>query len=68
MFDELWANAGDWDDLLLCDIPADTKRCINGGLTLVQRRGRWTHVKPTLIQRVVFAGMALIFYYPSFYL
>ena len=36
--------------------PADTRRWINVGLTLVQRRGRWSDVKPTLIQRLVSAG------------
>ena len=35
---------------------ADTRRWINVGLTLVQRRRRWTHGKPTLIQRLVSAG------------
>ena len=32
-------------------LPADTRRWINVGLTLDQRRRRWTNVKPTLIQR-----------------
>ena len=32
--------------------------CFNGGLTLVQRRRRWTTVKPTLIQRLVSAGLS----------
>ena len=36
--------------------PADTRRSINVGLTLIQRRGRWTNIKPTLIQRLVSAG------------
>ena len=30
--------------------PTDTRRWINVDLTLVQRPGRWTNVKPTLIQ------------------
>ena len=30
--------------------PTDTRRCINAGFTLVQRRRRWSNVKPTLIQ------------------
>ena len=33
--------------------PAHTWRCINVGLTLIQRRWRWTNVKSTLIQRPV---------------
>ena len=36
--------------------PADTRRWINVGLTLVQRSRRWTNVKTTLIQRRVSAG------------
>ena len=40
-------------------IPADTKRCNNVGLTLAQRRRRWTNGKSTLIQRIVSAGMTL---------
>ena len=35
---------------------ADTRRWIIVGLTLVQRRRRWTNVKPTLIKRLVSAG------------
>ena len=38
--------------------PADTIHWINVGLTLVQRRRRWTSVNPTLIQRLVSAGYA----------
>ena len=38
--------------------PADTRRLINVGLTLVQYRRRWTSVKPTLIKRLVSAGRA----------
>ena len=38
------------------DYPAETSPGINVGLTLVQRRRRWTNVKPTLIQRPVSAG------------
>ena len=37
--------------------PADTRRWINVGLTLVQRRRRWTNFKPALIQRFVSAGL-----------
>ena len=36
--------------------PADTRRWINVGLTLVHRLRRWTNVNPTLIQRLVSAG------------
>ena len=36
--------------------PANTTRWINAGLTLVHRRGRWTNVKITLIQRLVSDG------------
>ena len=39
-------------------IPANTRRWINVGLTLVHRLRRWTNVKPTLIQRRVSAGIA----------
>ena len=38
-------------------IPADTRRRINVGLTLVQRRRRWSSVKPTLTQRFVSVGI-----------
>ena len=41
--------------------PADTRRWIIVGLPLVQRRRRWANVKPTLIQRLVSAG---IYSYP----
>ena len=36
--------------------PADTRRWMNFGYTLVQRRRRWSNVKPTFIQRLVSAG------------
>ena len=36
--------------------PADIRRWINAGLTLVQRLRRWISVKLTLIQRLVSAG------------
>ena len=36
--------------------PAETRRLINVGLTLVHRLRRWTNVNPTLIQRLVSAG------------
>ena len=38
-------------------IPADTRRQINAGLTLVHRPRRWTTAKPTLIGRIVSAGI-----------
>ena len=37
--------------------PEDTSGWINVGLTLVHRLRRWTNVKPTLIQRLMSAGM-----------
>ena len=37
--------------------PADTRRVINVGSTLVHRLRRWTNVKQTLIQRLVSAGV-----------
>ena len=40
-----------------------TLRCCEVGLALVQRRRRWTNVKPTLIQRLVSAGK---FFPPDF--
>ena len=40
-------------------LPADTRRWINVGLTLVQRRRRWTSVKPTLMQILESAGLFL---------
>ena len=40
--------------------PADTRRWINVGLTLVHRLRSWTNVKPALIQRLVSAGFGCI--------
>ena len=40
------------------DVPEDTRRWINVGLPLVQRRRRWTNGKSKLIQRLVSAGIA----------
>ena len=37
--------------------PAGTRRRISVGLTLVHRLRRWTNVKPTLIRRLVSAGL-----------
>ena len=55
----VWTSRVYWD-LVLADRqmthPVDTWRWINVGLTLVQRRRRWTNVKPTSIQRLVSAG------------
>ena len=39
------------------DVSADTKRWINDGLPMVHRLRRWTNVKPTLIPRLVSAGV-----------
>ena len=36
-------------------LTADTRRCVNVGLTLAQRRIRWANVKPTLLRRLVSA-------------
>ena len=41
----------------LQDFRTDTRRLINVGLMLVHRLRRWTNVKPTLIQRLVSAGL-----------
>ena len=55
-----WNCSLTWSQLHLhmeyCHNPADTRCWINAGLTLVQRRRRWTNVKPTLIQHLVSAG------------
>ena len=32
----------------------------DGGLTLVQRRRRWTSVRPTLVRRIVSAGVSKV--------
>ena len=46
-----------WESHADVIIPEDTIRLINIGLTLVQSRRRWTNVKPTMIQRLVSAGV-----------
>ena len=46
-------------NILIQPTAADTRRLINVGLKLGQRRGWWTNVKPTLIQRLVSAGRPL---------
>ena len=38
--------------------PANMRRWPNVGLLLVQRRRRWANSKPTLGQRLIFAGTA----------
>ena len=38
-------------------IPAITRRLTSVGLKLGQRRRRWANIKPTLVQRFVFAGI-----------
>ena len=62
----LWTNhMCNWSDKnhLSCGVwitcpahPANARRWIIVGLTLVQRLRRWTDVKPTMIQRLVSAG------------
>ena len=39
--------------------PADTRRRINVGLTLIHRLRRWTNVEPTLIRCLVPAGKGI---------
>ena len=46
--------------------PADARRWINVGLTLVHRLRRWTNVKPTLIQHLVSAGSGRSLIYALF--
>ena len=38
------------------EIYLQTRRLINVGLTMVQRRRRWINTEPILIQRLVSAG------------
>ena len=52
---EWWGN----NTFLATGFPAETRRWINVGLTLVHRLRRWTKVKPTLIQCLVSAGLHL---------
>ena len=40
--------------------PANTRRWGNVGFMLGQRRRRWANIKPTLAQRLVFAGNTII--------
>ena len=42
----------------LIALPADTRRRISVGLTLVHRRRRWTNGKPTLTHRLVSAALS----------
>ena len=44
-------------------IPANTRRWPNDGLMLGQRQRRWANIKPTLLQRLVFAGIWLTVLY-----
>ena len=46
-------------NILIQPTAADTRRSINVGLKLGQRRRRWTNVKPTMIERLVSAGRPL---------
>ena len=49
-------GCGDPDPLSLSMvIPSITRRWTSAGLMLAQRRRRWTNIKPSLVQRVVFA-------------
>ena len=49
-------GCGDPDPLSLSMvIPSITRRWTSDGLVLAQRRKRWSEIKPTLVQRVVFA-------------
>ena len=40
------------------DVPVNTRRWSNVGLMLAHRLRRWSNIKPTLLQRLVFAGVA----------
>ena len=44
------------------DRPAETRRYINVGLTLVQRHRWWTNVEPTLIQRLPLSQLGVVVY------
>ena len=48
-----------WFRVLCWDITANTTPRTNADLMLVQRRRRWTNIKPALIQSVVFAGIGV---------
>ena len=39
-----------------CDIPANTRSWVKGGLMLDQRLRRWANIKLTLVQLFLFAG------------
>ena len=39
-------------------VTAKARRGANVGMKLIQRRGRWANIKPTLNQHIVFAGDA----------
>ena len=53
-----WFGAGSMMGKCFKPYTADAICWINVGLTLVHRLRRWTNVKPTLIQRLVSAGLA----------
>ena len=46
--------------MLVHPITADTRRGVNVGLMVVHHLRRWTTIEPTLIQRLVSAGMFVI--------
>ena len=46
--------------MLVTSVSANTTRWSNDVLMLGQRRRRWTNIKTSLLQRVVFAGVRLI--------
>ena len=56
-----------WTNRYLSEPPlsADTRGWINVGLTLAQRRRRWTNVDPTMLQRLVYAGLSVPPYFPG---
>ena len=59
----LYQQVGDVEPMplvqcLFREIPANTRRSANVGLMLGQRRRRWPNIKPTLAERLVFAGMS----------
>ena len=48
-------------EVYMCDSKAaNTRRCLNAGLMLGQRRRRWANISLTSSQRVVFAGKTAI--------
>ena len=49
------------DSQIIMFTRANTRRWINGGLSLGQRRRLWANIKPPLIQRLVFAVISHAF-------